>query len=42
MPLIFWGVDLALAEQALPKAGLITGAILLLTGAVVGAIHGNF
>lgn len=41
MPIIFWGIDLAQAGRPLVQtAGLLAGC-LLLTGAVVGAIHGT-
>jgi len=40
MPIIFWGIDLAQAGRPLAQTvGLLAGC-LLLTGAVVGAIHG--
>ncbi len=42
MPLIFWGIDLAFRQDALLVATLLLATFLLLTGAVVGAIHGAF
>lgn len=42
MPLIFWGIDLAFRQDTLLVATLLLVTILLLTGAVVGAIHGAF
>jgi len=42
MPLIFWGID-AIQKGMRPAAASLTLAgVLLLTGAVVGAIHGAF
>lgn len=42
MPIIFWGIDTAQKGQPLPVAALIICGVLLLTGIVVGAIHGAF
>lgn len=42
MPLIFWGIDAAQKGQPLFQSILIMAAVLLLCGAVVGAIHGAF
>jgi hypothetical protein len=42
MPIIFWGIDAAQRGQALPQTLLLLAGCLLLTGAVVGAIHGAF
>jgi hypothetical protein len=42
MPIIFWGVDLAFKMSALWQSILLMAGILLLAGAVVGAIHGLF
>lgn len=40
MPLIFWGIDLIFKIQSVMlQIGLMAG-ILLLTGAIVGAVHG--
>jgi len=42
MPLIFWGIDIAGSlESMVCVAGFVAG-VLLLTGLVVGAIHGAF
>jgi len=42
MPLIFWGIDIAgRLESMVCVAGFVAG-VLLLTGLVVGAIHGAF
>ncbi len=40
MPIIFWGIDAAQKGQPLPQTVLLLAGCLLLTGAVVGAIHG--
>ena len=42
MPIIFWGVDAAQKGQSLVQTVLLLAGCLLLTGAVVGAIHGVF
>ncbi len=42
MPLIFWGLDLAFRQPSLLRAGIFVVVVLLLTGALVGAIHGIF
>jgi hypothetical protein len=42
MPVIFWGIDLAQKSQPVIQAVLLMGAVLLLAGAIVGAIHGAF
>jgi hypothetical protein len=42
MPLIFWGVDIAQRVQPLWQTLGIMAAVLVVTGAVVGAIHGAF
>lgn len=42
MPLIFWGIDLSQRGQPLWQVLLIMVGVLLLAGAVVGAIHGFF
>ena len=42
MPIIFWGIDLAQQVQSPAQAVLVMAGILLLTGAVVGAVHGAF
>lgn len=42
MPLIFWGIDLSQRGQPLWQVLLIMAGVLLLAGAVVGAIHGFF
>ncbi len=41
MPIIFWGIDAAQKGQSLAQTALLLGGCLLLTGAVVGAIHGS-
>jgi peptidoglycan/LPS O-acetylase OafA/YrhL len=40
MPIIFWGIDAAQKSQPLWQATLLLTGILVLTGAVVGALHG--
>ena len=40
MPIIFWGIDAAQKGQPLPQMILLMGGCLLLSGAVVGGIHG--
>jgi hypothetical protein len=42
MPVIFWGIDLAFKLSELWQSILLMAAILLLAGAIVGAIHGLF
>lgn len=42
MPVIFWGIDLAFKMSALWQSILLMAVTLLLTGAIVGAIHGRF
>jgi hypothetical protein len=42
MPIIFWGIDAAQRGQSLALAMLLLAGCLLLTGVVVGAIHGVF
>ena len=42
MPIIFWGMDAAFERPSLLQRVLLLAGILLLTGAVVGAIHGAF
>lgn len=42
MPLIFWGIDLAQRGQPVFQSALIIAGVLLLTGVVVGAVHGLF
>lgn len=42
MPLIFWGIDLAQRAGSLGWAVPVMAGVLLLAGAVVGAIHGAF
>ena len=42
MPIIFGAIDLAFKLPAAWQAVLLMAAVLLLTGAVVGAIHGLF
>ena len=42
MPIIFWGIDAAQKGLAPALAALLLGGALLLTGAIVGAIHGAF
>lgn len=42
MPIIFWGIDAAQKGQPFLQAALLVCSVLLLTGAVVGAIHGAF
>jgi hypothetical protein len=41
MPLIFWGIDAAQRVQPMYQTALLLGGCLLLTGLVVGAIHGT-
>jgi hypothetical protein len=40
MPIIFWGIDAAQRGQPLFQTALLLAGCLLLTGVVVGAIHG--
>jgi hypothetical protein len=40
MPIIFWGIDAAQKGQSLLEALMLMAGVLLVTGAVVGAIHG--
>ncbi len=42
MPIIFWGIDAAQKGQPPVQAVLLIAGVLLVTGAVVGAIHGAF
>jgi hypothetical protein len=42
MPLIFWGIDAVFKVGALLPAILLFAGVLLLTGVVIGAIHGLF
>lgn len=42
MPIIFWAIDAAQKGQPILQAVLLLAAALLITGAVVGAIHGAF
>jgi hypothetical protein len=42
MPIIFWGIDAAQRVSGLFWVILFTAGVLLLTGLVVGAIHGAF
>lgn len=42
MPLIFWGIDLAFKLSEVWQSLLLMAGILLMAGAVVGAIHGWF
>lgn len=42
MPIIFWAMDAAFNGLSSGQAILLVGGALLLTGAVVGAIHGAF
>jgi len=42
MPLIFWGIDAAQTLGGLFRVILFMAGVLLLTGLVVGAIHGAF
>jgi len=42
MPIIFWGIDLAFKMTETWQSMLLMAGILLLAGAVVGAIHGRF
>jgi hypothetical protein len=42
MPVIFWGIDAAQMGQPLWQALLIISFALLVSGAIVGAVHGAF
>ncbi len=42
MPIIFWGIETAQKGQPIYQSALLLAGVLLLTGAVVGAIHGAF
>jgi hypothetical protein len=42
MPVVFWAIDLAFKLPALWQAVLLMAAALLVTGGIVGAIHGLF
>jgi hypothetical protein len=42
MPIIFWGMDLAMRGRPLMHTVGIIAGMLLLTGMVVGAVHGLF
>jgi hypothetical protein len=42
MPLIFWGIDLAFKMTAVWQSVLFMAVVLLVTGAVVGAVEGAF
>jgi hypothetical protein len=42
MPVIFWGMDLAFKQEQLWQSVAVVGGALLITGVVVGAIHGRF
>lgn len=42
MPILFWGIDAAQKGQPLLDSVLLMAGVLLLTGAVVGAVHGVF
>ncbi len=42
MPVIFWGIDAAQKGQPLLQAALLMCGALLMTGVIVGAIHGAF
>ncbi len=42
MPIVFWGIDVSQRLGSMPAVVLFMAAVLLLTGAVVGAIHGIF
>jgi hypothetical protein len=42
MPVIFWGIDAAMLGQPLWQALLIISLALLVSGAIVGAVHGAF
>jgi hypothetical protein len=42
MPVIFWGIDIAQTGQSLWQAILTISITLLVSGAIVGAVHGAF
>jgi hypothetical protein len=42
MPILFWGIDAAQKGQPLFESVLLMAGVLLLAGAVVGAVHGVF
>jgi hypothetical protein len=42
MPVIFWAMDAVFQQPSLLRGIPLLAAALLLTGAVVGAIHGAF
>lgn len=42
MPLIFWGIDAIQKGYPPLQSALLLAGVLLLTGAVIGAIHGAF
>lgn len=42
MPVIFWGIDIAQMGQSPWQIGLVVGLALLVSGAIVGAVHGAF
>jgi hypothetical protein len=42
MPIIFWGIDTAQRLSGSVSVILFIAGVLLLTGLVVGAIHGAF
>jgi hypothetical protein len=42
MPLIFWGIDASQKLGGLPTKIMFMGIVLLMTGMIVGAIHGIF
>jgi len=42
MPIIFWGIDTAQRFNDLTSTIIFLGGVLLVTGLVVGAIHGAF
>ncbi|MBD1844445.1 hypothetical protein H6F89_13790 [Cyanobacteria bacterium FACHB-63] len=42
MPVIFWGMDLAFSMTTTSQRVCIIGGTLLVTGAIVGVIHGRF
>jgi hypothetical protein len=42
MPVIFWGIDMAFKMSEIWQSVLLMAAILFLSGAIVGGIHGLF